>query len=244
MENPTFERDERGLIKGIEYKYLFDGRIDWKAMLKPEHLVINRQYKKELEEKFKRAFSEIKPEEVEEKYLLILLSGVKYLLSLRGAISVKPKVDYVSESKCVVSTTITWQPNFETNGIVKVFGGVASASYENTFSWARQYLEAIAENRSLARAVRNFLGINIVANDEIGPNFSSDENTNSDSPTGFKAWNFLQKKSESLNLDFKKFKDGIILKYKDKIKSDPEKWLSFEDIPPKDCYICLGLLEK
>ena len=45
---------------------------------------------------------------------------------------------------------------------------LADASPDNTQSFARNYLAAIAENRAFVRNVRNFLKINIVGQDEIG----------------------------------------------------------------------------
>ena len=235
-----FKRDDNGLLEGINYIYNEDGSINWRAMIKPEHLVVFREKRQEVEEKYGKKIEELDLTQVDDKYLLILLSGIKYLARIRNYISIIPKVDYVSSQRCVVTTVIKWAPNFETNNAIIEFGDVGSASIENTFSFAQQYLEPIAANRAFVRAVRNFLGINIVAYDEVGPNKKEEENFSS----GFKPSNLLEQKVESLGLTFEKFRDGIITKYKDKIKSDPEKWESFHNIPAKDIYILLGILEN
>ena len=63
--------------------------------------------------------------------------------------------------------------NYETGGQPVSFSAIGDASLSNTFDFAQNYLAAIAENRAFVRCVRNFLKINIVAKDEIGPSNSA-----------------------------------------------------------------------
>ena len=59
-------------------------------------------------------------------------------------------------------------PNYETEGKSIIFEALADASLQNTKSFARYFLAAIAENRAFVRCVRSFLKINIVSQEELG----------------------------------------------------------------------------
>jgi hypothetical protein len=78
-----------------------------------------------------------------------------------------PTNDYV-----VAVCTIDWIPNYENqgcNGISPVtFSAIGDAHERNTSGFGKNYLGPIAENRAFVRAVRNFLKINIVSQEEIG----------------------------------------------------------------------------
>ena len=52
--------------------------------------------------------------------------------------------------------------------IDNTFSAIGDASPNNTESFARFYLGPIAENRAFVRCVRNFLKINVVAQEELG----------------------------------------------------------------------------
>ena len=247
----VFKRDSNGLVEGVAYKYLEDGRIDWRAMIKSEHLVVFKEKREEVEKKYGKPVNELDLTTIEDKYLLILLIGLKELASRRGFSSVIPHVDEANSQRCVVTTTIKWIPNFETNFEYIEFGDVGAASLENTYSFGQRYLEACASNRAFARAVRNFLGINIVAYDEIGGfnkegngNIDNDDKSTSSLSSGYKPHNLLEQKVDSKGLNFAKFRDAVVLKYKNEIKSDPTKWESYISIPPTDIYVLLGILEK
>lgn len=245
QSHKIFKRNVDGLINGLEYHYLDDGKINWRKMLKSEHVTVFREKKEEVENKYGKNIEELDLTQVEDKYLLLLLSGIRYLCSIRGAISVKPQVVEANSNRCVVQTSIKWIPNFETNNLIVEYGDVGAASIENTYSFGQRYLEACATNRAFVRAVRNFLGINIVAYDEVGPtpkNKNESENESS-IPGGYKPCNLLEQKVDSLGLSFDKFKEGITSRYKDKIKSEPEKWTSYSDIPSKDIYVLLSIME-
>lgn len=237
-----FKRNVKGLIEGVEYKFNEDGSVNWRAMINPKHLVINKQYSDILVKTLKKPFQEIKVEEVEDNKLLILLQGIKELAFLRGYKKVKPKVVYVGDDRVVVSTQIDWIGNFETGMEPISFGDVGAASHSNTNGFGKKFLEPIATNRAFVRAVRNFLGINVLANDEIDSSSSPEidaSNISEHSPQAV-----LEKALKKAGFDFTSFKERVIKNHKDKITSDPTKWNSLEDISPKDTFILLPLLQR
>ena len=73
-----------------------------------------------------------------------------------------PSPEYV-----VATCSIDWIPNYETEGREVTFSAIGDASPNNTQSFAKFFLAPIAENRAFVRCVRNFLRINIVAQDEL-----------------------------------------------------------------------------
>ena len=155
----SIERDENGLISQPKVEYVFDDRgfVNWRKMVKLEHLVPNRQRTQETD-----------ASQLEDKDLLILLGGIKELAQIRGYSSVEYDVKTPSADYVVATCKIKWIPNFETESREVVFSAIADASPGNTHSFASDYLAAIAENRSFVRCVRNFLRINIVGQDELG----------------------------------------------------------------------------
>ena len=114
-QNNSFERDEKGLLKSVEYKYKEDGSINWRAMLKPEHLVVQKDKKDKVEQVYGKKISELVITTIDDKYLLILLSGIKHLAALRQYKYVDQTVNYVSDQKAVVTCSIQFVGNFETN---------------------------------------------------------------------------------------------------------------------------------
>ncbi len=245
----NYKRNEHGLVEGVEYKFTPEGRIDWRAMIRPEHLVINKKFEKELLEKFPgKKLEEIPVTEIEDKYLIILLAGIKELAHLRGYVEVEPKVSYSDEKMTVVQTTITWEGNFETGGIRIKFGDVASASPFSLSEKFVPYSASIAANRAFVRAVRNFLGINIVgdgemkAEDLISEESESKANASKvDRPT---PQNILAKTAENKSISFDMIKLGAEKKYKNDLEGNPETWSSFKDISSKDCYILIQKLKE
>jgi hypothetical protein len=152
----TVERDENGLVKGIDYIFRDDGTIDWRKMVKPEYLAINVKNVKETD-----------VSKVNDEDLIILLAGLKDLAKLRGFTSVKFQIATASSQYVAAKCSIEWRPNYETEQIPVTYEAIADANDENTFGFASQYLAAIAENRALARCIRGFLNINIVAKEEL-----------------------------------------------------------------------------
>jgi hypothetical protein len=152
-------RNKYGLLENNNIKYIYneDGTINWRKMVKTEYLVPNRQKTQETD-----------VSKLEDKDLLILLGGIKELAQIRGYTTVEYKVVAASENYFSTSCRITWIPNYETDGREIVFEALADATCNNTKSFARFFLAAIAENRAFVRCVRNFLKINIVSQEELG----------------------------------------------------------------------------
>ncbi len=166
------DRNEDGLINGVDYLFTEDGLIDWRKMVKPEHLVPNKD-----------RTSETDVTKLKDYQLIILLGGIKELAQIRGYTDVKYDVVSPSSDYVVATCTISWKPNYETEGEVVVFSAIGDASPHNTNSFARNFLGPIAENRAFVRCVRNFLKINIVGKEELGGSDAPPTATNTSSTT-------------------------------------------------------------
>ena len=164
------KRNEHGLMEGLDYIYQENGLVDWRKMIKPEYLVPNRQRTQETD------VSQLK-----DRDLIILLGGIKDLAQIRGYKDVRYDIKFASIESAAASCTIKWTPNYETEGQEVSFSAIADASLENTSSFGKLFLGAIAENRSIVRCVRNFLRINIVGQDEVPGGFKFTEETPSTS---------------------------------------------------------------
>lgn len=170
-----FGRNEHGLVKddSINYIYNEDGTIDWRKMIPSEFLVPNKM---NFERRGKTIPTDIST--LEDKDLLILLGGIKKLAQIRGYYSVDYVVTSSNENYVVAVCKIIWMPNYETNNISVSFSAIGDANLKNTNSFGKDYLGPIAENRAFVRAVRNFLKINIVSQEEIGGNCIPAESNN------------------------------------------------------------------
>jgi hypothetical protein len=243
---------ETGLVNGVEYIFKDEAKtqIDWRRMVKPEYLAINTQFKDKIESQYGKSIADLPVTELEDKYLIILLAGLKELANLRGYSSVFVDTKGSTPDNCIVSTHITWIPNIETNGQVITYGDVAGANKWNTSpigktklgEWAF-YLETIAANRSFCRAVRSFLGIHVVAREEIGSSFSAE--SESSTPPESSPQGTLKKKCDSKKLDFTKLKSAAKKSHeKEKFSSDPETWEDWDKIPARDCWTLLGRIDE
>lgn len=253
----NFERDEHGLVKGLEYKYTSDGRIDWYAMLKSEHLYVMKNKEEAVEKQYGKPVSQLDLTKVDKKYICILLTGLRYLSLLRGYEAVSPKIDnvfydtrYEAVASCTVTCKIEWIGNFETGMKSVSYGGTAGATLSNTDPFVKKYIETIAENRAFCRAVRGFLNISVVSKDEIGPDGNlmmvvTQESSGTEKAPSNNAVSMLQKRLDDEKWSFDVFKRAIIKNHKDKFKNstvDPEKWESIKDIPPRDIFLILGVI--
>lgn len=225
--NPI-QRNEFGLIKGLQYHFDDDGFVNWKKMLKTEHLVVNKK---------KNAETDIS--KVPEEDLLILLSGIKYLASIRGFQSVDYHItatDGRISSKC----TIVWTPNYETEGRTVSYASMADASIENTSGFTSQFLTAISENRSFIRAVRNFLKIPILGQEELPPEDEQKARKADASPHAI-----LQNLLDELNKSFEWLKSKIVEKNAETGKwPQAEKWDSIKDLSKMECIQLTELIKK
>lgn len=218
----NWSRNEYGLLNHINYVFNEDGSINWRAMVPDKYLVPNRQ-------NFERKNQPIPKtiEGLEDKDLLILLDGIKYLAAIRGISDIDPQPTLVSETYVSVKTTVTFIPNYETDGKEVKYADLADAAIFNTNNFAKYYLNAIAANRGFVRAIRNALRLPILAADEIGEipkeeNVKQKELTN---PTGPAAT--LQRKMNEKNISFDKIK-ATCLKKGD--YENAESWSSLSDI--------------
>lgn len=254
---------ETGLCEGVEYKFKEDGTVDWKAMLKPEHFYINKEKQSEIERVYKKPFEELSPLEVDEKYLAILLPGIKYLAKLRGMKKYDPQIVNVSYDPyyhTVISVSakasIIWIGNQDTDFVEEEFGDCGGANFNNTKGVFRNYLESIATNRAFVRAVRNYLGIDIIAKDELGENTlveldevptTSNSVSSSSTPSinGFSPQIMLKQQVDKMeNMNFAKFKTAVLLRHSAKVSEEAKNWKSFDDINNNDCYSLLTIIKE
>jgi len=196
----TVSRDENGLIKTPQIDYIFneDGFIDWRKMVKQEHLVPNRQRTHETD-----------VSKLDDKDLLILLAGIKELSQVRGYDSVDYEVCSPSRDYVVATCRISWLPNFETEGRPIHFSAIGDASPGNTSSFAQDYLGPIAENRAFVRCVRSFLRISIVGQDEVGSAKASPALQDSTPPADFEPKSYLASLMKDKGVTFDQLKKKL-----------------------------------
>ena len=210
-----FERDEKGLVKGLEYKYDEQGLIDWRAMLDDKWLYPNPSSVEKGICKRNTPVSELK-----DKDLCIMLGGLKELAQWRGFTSVQYAVVSASPEYVAMTCQIGWVKNFETNDISEkersfsyrdpiLFSSVADAHLGNTRSFAKNFLAAIAENRAFSRAVRNFLRINIVSDIELGEVKDQETYTEEQSTIEIDKIQVLKKLMEQKNVSFEDIKEKL-----------------------------------
>ena len=226
IPSKVFNRNSYGLInnKDTNYTYNEDGTINWRAMVKTQYLVPNRQKTQETD-----------VSKLEDKDLLILLGGIKELAQIRGYTNVTYKVVAASESYFATSCRITWIPNYETEGREISFESLADASGSNTKSFARYFLAAIAENRAFVRCVRSFLRINIVGQEELGDAKILEENILAVNPTS--PYNLLDKLMKEKNITFNTLKDKLT-------KENFGDISSIKDIPKSKIFELIERIKK
>lgn len=99
--------------------------------------------------------------------LIIKLSGIQWLLTVRGYEYSKITLNNSSRDFASATCEIKFIPN-EEDKIGQIFCGSASAHDGNTKSWYREYLTEAASNRAICRATRFYLGISTVTSEELG----------------------------------------------------------------------------
>lgn len=233
-EKPTspFGRNDVGLLGNLLYKYNDDGTVDWKGMVKPEFLVPNK-------DKFPAGtdFSAIDVTQVDDGQLLILLGGIKDIACIRGFTMVDYDVITARQDYVAVKCNISWIPNYETSMEPVKFSALADAHFENTSGFGNKFLMAIAENRAFIRAVRNFLRINIVGQDEIDPK-KKNEIIEESQPTN--PANVLNKVMSEVGLSFETIKIKLIA------ENDEEAagWNEISDIPKKRIFEIIERIKR
>ena len=228
-----FKRDENGLLESVDYHFNDDGSVNWRAMVKDEHLFPNKSWFESRKKDVPRNIDGLKDHQ-----LLIKLSGIKELARLRGFSSINYNSVKCEKDHVAVSCSIAFLANYETNNQSVFYEDMANATFENTSSFATKFLETIACNRAFVRCVRNFLNIHIVGDDEIDKSGIAPARNQSSgislSPQG------ALKVQAELNgfFDFDTFKNHLRKLHKEGVyeidsSANPSEWSSFEDIPPK-----------
>lgn len=275
MSNPTnYQRDEFGLLKGVAHSFNEDGSVNWRASLLPEHLYVNPDYEKELKMQFGvTSRRQIDVTKVEDRKLLVLLDGWRYLLKLRGYRSINIRMDSITPEKAAATCTIELIGNYETQNQPITSSDSASASLYSVTGSFQLHLEAMAANRALARCARAMLGVKIYGKDE----FDSDANAQylkdleggllpqktsvpSAPETGgskpdIKAWErvrtvatqkgftFEQVKASAVDLHERCKKNAELAKTS-RLINDPNTWTGFDSLDGGDAYTILTLMEK
>lgn len=246
----SYTRDEHGLLKNIQYIFSEDGSVNWRAMIKDEHLFPNKDWFSLRNKDCPRS-----SEGLGDHQLLIKLGGIKELAKLRGFSDVYYDVEKCEEDHVAAKCTITFSPNYETELNPTVFSDIANATLNNTSSFAQKFLETIACNRAFVRCVRNFLNIHIVGDDEIDKSSPGQAVSRQSSPKNtaavFSPSEMLKKKcSESLNCnDFETFKTHLRTWWqekKDGVYGNPEikVWSDWSDISAKDARVLLSIIPQ
>tara|TARA_Y100000004_G_scaffold32211_1_gene33741 strand:- start:1073 stop:1771 length:699 start_codon:yes stop_codon:yes gene_type:complete len=223
------DRNEDGLINGVDYLFTEDGLIDWRKMVKPEHLVPNKD-----------RTSETDVTKLKDYQLIILLGGIKELAQIRGFTDVKYEVVSPHHEYVAATCSISWIPNYETEGREVTFSAIGDASPRNTNSFASNFLGPIAENRAFVRCVRNFLKINIVGKEELGGADAPPTATNTSmatSDTSMDPRSMLQAVMNEKGVSFEKLKAKLDSEGFDSVES-------LSDIPKLKTFELIERLKK
>ena len=166
--------DNNGLLSsGVDYEFNESGHIDWKSMVlkKTELLMPNRSWFFGREPETPKNVSDM--ENPKEEQLALTLRATQWLLNSRGYTNVEYnpicRVRDGDQDMAVYSCKITFKGNYETDFETVVYEAIASATESNTNGHiAQSYLDSTSQNRALSRAVRGFLGVHIVSDEEMG----------------------------------------------------------------------------
>lgn len=244
IEGPAvFQRNDHGLLVNTEYHFNEDGSVNWRSMIKDEHLFPNRDFFKSRNMPYPRTIEGLKDHQ-----LLIKLSGIKELARLRGFSSVNYKSVKCEEDHVAVICEISFLPNYETSNEPVVFQDMANATINNTSDFGQIFLETIACNRAFVRCVRNFLNVHIVGDDEINKNNGKTNSklAKNETLTGISPADILRSSaSNKLNCaDFNDFKQVLRDWWREERYRHQEAshWEDWADIPPAESRVLLKLV--
>ncbi len=238
-----YKRDDNGLLENVDYIFNEDGSVDWRSMIKEEHLFPNKGWFESRKKSVPRSIEGLKDHQ-----LLIKLSGIKELARLRGFSDVSYNILKCEQDHVAVTCAISFIPNYETGSEVVHFEDMANATLNNTSSFATKFLETIACNRAFVRAVRNFLNVHIVGDDEIDKSDSLQPvkfGSDSLSPQGI-----LKNEAVSCGIsNFDSFINTLRGWHRDEVfkvpsSIDPSSWTDYTDIPPKYAREFLKILKN
>ena len=240
-----YKRDENGLLINVNYAFNEDGSVDWRSMIKEEHLFPNKGWFESRKKSVPRTIDGLKDHQ-----LLIKLSGIKELAKLRGFSDCYYDVVKCEENHVAVKCSITFTPNYETGSEPTVFSDMANATLNNTSNFATKFLETIACNRAFVRCVRNFLNVHIVGDDEIDKSDSTNLTTSISKSSDLSPQGILKTICNNLGYsDFGQFKNQLRDWHVKEVyiipdTLDPRSWLDFQDIPAKQAREFIKLLKQ
>ena len=237
-----FSRNEFGLLNEVDYHFAEDGSVNWRSMIKDEHLFPNRSWFEGRKKNMPRTVDGLK-----DYQLLIKLSGIKELAKLRGFTDVYYDVEKCEEGHVAVKCSITFSSNYETGNQPVVFSDMANATLNNTSSFATKFLETIACNRAFVRCVRNFLNVHIVGDDEIDKSNQAPIQQQASAPALSPDTMIENLAKDKLNCsNFDEFK--VILRdwwKTGKYKNDKVgEWNNYSDIPPAESRILMKVMNE
>lgn len=240
-----FKRNPFGLLDYVDYEFNEDGSVNWRSMIKDEHLFPNKSWFDLRKKDVPRSIVGLKDHQ-----LLIKLSGIKELAKLRGFSDVSYEVVKCQIDHVAAICHMKFLPNYETSGQAVEFQDMANATFDNTSSFATKFLETIACNRAFVRCVRNFLNVHIVGDDEIdksSPNSQMNGMQSNLSPT-LTAHSMVENLAkEKLNCsNFEEFKFILREWWKTgKYKNDSVKdWNDYSDIPPSESRVLMKAINS
>lgn len=245
-DTPTFERDERGLVKGVTYHYTPAGKIDWRRMVDTKFLYVCDDFKDRACQEQGKTLTELDLTLVKDDWLRMRIGGINQIAHLRGVLSVDYPFIHITDSCVTMSCSITFIANFETQDAPLTFSSTASASMWNLDRKNTPYMATQAENRSYARTVKRALEINITGDFEIGgdgkgPPAPESVESATVKPAGFEARHLLEAKCIERKISFDTMKAAAALHINSWVKA-PGEWKSFEDVQPTDAFFVLGKL--
>lgn len=225
-----------------DFKFNENGSINWRGMVKSEFLYPNKDW-------FALRGKPV-PDSIdglEDNQLLIKLGGLKELAKIRGYNQVSYDVVKCERDYVVVKCKINWKALMATSPSMEIledpcsFEDMANATLENTNDFCAKFLETIATNRAFVRCVRNYLGINIVGDDEIDKSKNKVavyENSES-SILNITPQGLLKKLAkDKLSCDnFDDFKTYLRKLWQEEVYKNEEAkaWNDFTAIPAKEC---------
>lgn len=162
-------RDEKGLLRTIQYPLKPNGFIDWRRLIAVEHIALNRYVlanKGKSIEDFSQEEQKQMILDAADEEIVIKLSGFRELAEIRGYNEIKTELLQWTPENVSIKVTVSWIPNIENpNGLT--VSAIANASLVNVDDTFARFLETIAENRAFIRAVRHSLGIISLGQEEF-----------------------------------------------------------------------------
>jgi hypothetical protein len=240
-----FKRNPFGLLDYVDYEFNEDGSVNWRSMIKDEHLFPNKSWFDLRKKDVPRSIAGLKDHQ-----LLIKLSGIKELAKLRGFSDVSYEVVKCEIDHVAAICHMKFLPNYETSGQAVEFQDMANATFDNTSSFATKFLETIACNRAFVRCVRNFLNVHIVGDDEIDKSSPNNPTSGMQSnlPPTLTAHSMVENLAkEKLNCsNFEEFKFILREWWKTgKYKNDSVKdWNDYSDIPPTESRVLMKAINS